>query len=461
MNAGREALRRRVCAAVDAHARELIAFSHELHDHPETAYREHRAAAALADRLRRGGLAVTAPAYRLPTAVAGHAGSHGPRVVICCEYDALPGLGHACGHNVVAAAGLGAGLALAPLAAAIGGRITVLGTPAEEGGGGKILMAGRGAFDDAAAAMLVHPGPYETVRPHISAMTGLQAVLLGRPAHASMFPELGVNALDALVLGYLGVSALRQHLSGTERVHGVIRDGGRTPSVVPSRASAVFLARAATIEQAHALRQRVIACLEGGAHAVGARLAVRTLWPEYREMWHNLPLAAAFTANLHRLGRSPLPPEQVPASRSGSTDLGDVSQLVPAVHPKLAISPPNIAQHTPEFARWAIAPTADRAVLDGAKALALTAVDIWLDARLRAAMHTAFGPEPASAPDPGPVGAFGPGLVSAFGPGPVDDFMPGPVGVFASASVSPSPRPLTVPPGRRAIPRGAVAAPAP
>ncbi|MFI1994044.1 M20 family metallopeptidase [Actinoplanes sp. NPDC020271] len=430
MNTDRSEIRRRVCAAVDAHGRDLIAFSHDLHAHPELAYREHRAAARLADRLRRGGLTVTAPAYGLPTAVAGHAGERGPRVVLCCEYDALPGMGHGCGHNVVAAAGLGAGLALAPVAGALGGRVTVLGTPAEEGGGGKILLAGRGAFTGAAAAMLVHPGPWETVRPHINAMAGLHAVLRGRAAHTGMDAEHGVNALDALVLGYLGVSALAQRLPGTERVHGVILDGGRTPGVVPARASAVFLARAPSIGQARELRRRVVACLEGGAHAVGARLAVRRLWPEYREMRPNPPLAGAFAANLRRLGRSPLPPEEIPAGRAGSTDLGDVSHLVPALHPKLVIGPPEVAQHTPGFARLAAGPAADRAVLDGAKALAMTAVDIWLDARLRAAMQAASRPSPERPSHDRPSGA------------------------------ALSPAPLTAPPARPATPRAATAVPA-
>jgi amidohydrolase len=382
--------KRRVCAAVDAMAVRLLAVSRQVHSHPELAHHERRAAALLADQLDRGGLAVERTAYGLPTALAGRAGVRGPLVVVCCEYDALPGLGHACGHNVIAAAGLGAGLALAALAAPLGGRVAVLGTPAEEGGGGKILLAGRGAFSGAAAAMLVHPSSYETVMPPINAVATLEATLLGRASHASMYPERGVNALDAFVLGYLGLAALRQHLAPTDKVHGVVTDGGTVPNVVPARAAGRFMIRSATQAELHRLQRRVLACLQGGAEAAGARLVARWPWPAYREMRHNQPLAASFEANVRALGRRPLAPSQVPASRAGSTDMGDVSQLVPAIHPFLAISPPDVVPHSRAFAAWASGPAADRAVLDGAKALAMTAMDVWLRPPLRAAMHAAF-----------------------------------------------------------------------
>jgi amidohydrolase len=310
--------------------------------------------------------------------------------VLCCEYDALPGIGHGCGHNVVAAAGLGAGIALAGLAAELGGRVTVLGTPAEEGGGGKVRLAGLGAFAGATAAMLVHPGAEETVLPHINAASTLEVTVVGRAAHASMAPERGVNALDGLVLGYLGLAALRQHLVATDKVHGVLTDGGRLPAVVPARAAGRFMVRSADEAGLVQLRRRVLACLAGGAEAAGARLVTRWLWPDYQEMWHNLPLAGAFEANLRSLGRRPVPPADIPAGRAASTDLGNVSHLVPAIHPKLAICPPGVAQHSPAFAACAAGPAADRAVLDGAKALAMTAVDLWLQAGLRAAVRAAF-----------------------------------------------------------------------
>jgi amidohydrolase len=304
------AAKQQACAAVDAVADELVAVSHRLHGDPELGHQERRAAALLADRMERGGLAVEGRAYGLPTAVAGRAGTaQGPLVILCCEYDALPGMGHACGHNVIAAAGLGAGLALAPLAGPLAGRVTVLGTPAEEGGGGKVLLGDRGAFDGAVAAMLVHPSSYETVLPHINAVSMLEATTLGRAAHASMYPERGVDALDALVLGYIGLAALRQHLVPTDKVHGIITEGGIVPNVVPARAVGRFMIRSAGQTGLAELRRRVLACLAAGADAAGARLVIRGLGPSYREMRHNLPLAGAFEANLRALGRRPLPPE--------------------------------------------------------------------------------------------------------------------------------------------------------
>jgi amidohydrolase len=400
--AGVRGAKERACAAVDAVAGDLVAVSHQLHARPELGYRERRAAALLAGRLERGGLAVRRGAYGLPTAVAARAGRQGPLVVVCCEYDALPGMGHACGHNVIAAAGLGAGLALAGLAGPLGGRVMVLGTPAEEGGGGKVLLGDRGAFDGAAAAALVHPSSFEVVMPHLSAVSTLEVTMLGRAAHAGLYPERGVNALDALVLGYLGLATLRQHLVPTDKVHGIVTEGGASPGVVPARAAGRFLARSATRVGLRRLRRRVLACMEAGAEAAGARLVARWRWPTYLEMRHNLPLAAAFEASLRGLGRRPLDPGQVPPSRAGSTDMGNVSHLVPAIHPMLAISPPDVVPHSPAFAAWAAGPAADQAVLDGAKALAMTAVDVWLDPALRADMRAAFAGPAAVSRAPGP-----------------------------------------------------------
>jgi amidohydrolase len=402
---GLPAAKRRACAVVDAMADRLLAVSHAIHGRPELAHRERRAAALVADHLERGGLAVERGAYGLPTALAGRAGTRGPLVVVCCEYDALPGLGHACGHNVIAAAGLGAGLALAGLAAPLGGRVAVLGTPAEEGGGGKILLAGQGAFDGAAAAMLVHPSSYETVLPPINAVATLEATLLGQAAHASMYPERGVNALDALVLGYLGLATLRQHLAPTDKVHGIVTDGGAVPNVVPARAAGRFMVRSATRSELARVQQRVLACLQAGAEAAGARLVARWPWPAYREMRHNLPLAGSFEANVRALGRRPLAPSRVPASRAGSTDMGDVSHLVPAIHPFLMVSPAGVVPHSHAFSAWAAGPAADRAVLDGAKAMAMTALDVWLRPRLRAAMRSAFAEAGAGPPGGSPAGA--------------------------------------------------------
>jgi amidohydrolase len=404
--------KRQACAAVDAMAGELVAVSHRIHAHPELGYREEHAARLLAQAMRDRRLAVQVGPYGLPTAVAGRVGAAGdPHVIVSCEYDAVPGLGHACGHNVIAAAGLGAGLALAPLAGPLGGRLTVLGTPAEEGGGGKILLGEQGAFDGATAAMQVHPSSYEAVLPPVNAAATLEAIMHGRAAHASMYPERGVNALDALVLGYLGLSALRQHLVPTDKVHGIITAGGSAPSVVPELAAGTFMVRSATLPELERLKGRVLACLQGGAGAAGARLTARWRWPTYLDLRPNRPLAGAFEANLRALGRRPLAPAEVPATRASSTDMGNVSHLVPAVQPMLAISPPDVVPHTPAFAAWAVRPPADRAVLDGAKALAMTAIDLWLRPGLAEAVRLSHAGRPAAARPAGrpPAAAAAPG----------------------------------------------------
>jgi amidohydrolase len=390
--------KRQACAAVDAMAGELVAVSHRIHAHPELGYREEHAARLLAQAMRDRRLAVQVGPYGLPTAVAGRVGAAGdPHVIVSCEYDAVPGLGHACGHNVIAAAGLGAGLALAPLAGPLGGRLTVLGTPAEEGGGGKILLGEQGAFDGVTAAMQVHPSSYEAVLPPVNAAATLEATMHGRAAHASMYPERGVNALDALVLGYLGLSALRQHLIPTDKVHGIITAGGSTPSVVPEVAAGTFMVRSATLPGLERLKGRVLACLQGGAGAAGARLTARWRWPTYLDMRHNPPLAGAFEANLRALGRRPLAPAEVPATRAASTDMGNVSHLVPAIQPMLVVSPPDVVPHTAAFAAWAVRPPADRAVLDGAKALAMTAIDLWLRPDLAEAVRISHRGRPVAA----------------------------------------------------------------
>ena len=413
--------KREAVARVDDLADELVGVAHRIHAEPEVAHGERRATALLAGALERGGLEVERGAYGVPTAFAARAGpAVGPHVVVCCEYDALPDLGHACGHNVIAAAGLGAGLALAPLARRLGAGLTVLGTPAEEGGGGKIVLADRGAFDGARAAMVIHPASYETVLPHINAVSTLDVVLTGRPAHASMYPDRGINALDAMVMGYVGVAALRQHIRATDRVHGIFTDGGAAPNVVPARAAGRFMVRSATEVELRALRRRVLACFQAGAVATGASLRARWVPPTYLEMRPSLPLAAAFEANASMLGRRPIPPGELPVSVAGSTDMGNVSRRVPAIHPMLAISPPDVVPHTPEFARWARSSAADRAVLDGAKAMAMTALDVWLRPELRAAMAAAFAGPEERAPGPAPTGRSQPTRTSAASgrPGP-------------------------------------------
>lgn len=375
----REDLKAAVCEQVDAIAGELLALSHAVHGFAEPAFAEHRSAAHLAKVAEQHGLRVDRAPAGLPTAFVANAGERGPTVAIFCEYDALPDLGHACGHNVIAAAGLGAAAALCGLGDRMTGRVRLVGSPAEEGGGGKVLLARAGMLREVRAALLVHPNAFETARPNIVAALQLDVHTLGRAAHASLFPERGVNALDALLLGFAGLWAIRSGLPGGGQVHGVVLRGGATPGVVPDRAQARFLVRATTLRTLRPVAARVLRTLRSGAAATGAGLRVRAGGPAYAELRTDPALAVAWERNAAALGRRLL--RTVPARRVGSSDLGNISHLVPAIHPMIAISDGDVVPHTRSFADAAVSARADRAVLDGAKLLAMTAVDVWQDTR--------------------------------------------------------------------------------
>jgi amidohydrolase len=383
-----EMLKRVACEAIDARRDELIELSLALHRNPELKFEEHRAAAALTGFLRSQGYAVEQPAYGLATAFRATRGSGRPAVAILCEYDALPAVGHACGHNVIGAAGAGAAAGLARVPGCPGA-VVVLGTPGEEGGGGKILMSRAGAFGGLDAAMMIHPAGRELSGMPSLAVCQLIVEYRGNAAHASAAPYLGINALDALVTAYSAVAQLRQHIRPSERIHGVITDGGRVPNIVPDRAAGWFYVRAANSEQLHALRERVMGCFRAGADATGAELSVRRPTPEYAELAVNPPLVAAYVKNLARLGRVPDAADDYPPIVA-STDMGNVSHELPSLHPMIAIAPAGVPLHSTEFAEYAASESGHRGVIDGAKALAMTALDVLADEQLRAAMQTDF-----------------------------------------------------------------------
>lgn len=385
-----EDLKRRACRHIEAEQERLLALSARIHAHPELRFEEHQASGWLADYLESIGFQVERRAYGLETAFAARLGSGEPRVAVLCEYDALPGIGHACGHNVIGAAGAGAGVGLAAVIGELGGSVVVLGTPAEEGGGGKVLMGQAGAFDGLAAAMMVHPAGMDLTAMDVLAVSSLEVVYEGRAAHAAAFPHEGRNALDALVTAYSAVAQLRQHIRPTERVHGIITDGGRAPNIVPARAAGTFMVRSPDAEGLVRLKARVEACFRAGAEATGCQVELHPHGVDYGEMWSNDTLTTAFERNAGQLGRRLVVPREASAPVSGSTDMGNVSQWVPSIHPMLAVSPPDVPLHSVEFARWAASASGDRAVLDGAKALAMTAIDVLGDAGLRAAARAAF-----------------------------------------------------------------------
>jgi len=386
-----ESLRKNVAAAVDGMRGELIALSHAIHDEPELALAEFKSAAKLADAVEKHGLPVAREAFGLATAYVSEFGDRrGPTVAILSEYDALPGIGHACGHNIIAASGFGAAMALAGLGAGLPGVVRYLGTPAEEAHGGKELMARHGAFEGADAAMMMHPSNLNLMTMPCIAVADVEAVFHGRAAHASAMPFRGLNALDAVVTAYSAIAQLRQHIRSTERIHGIITDGGMAPNIVPERAACRFFIRAADVHDLLALKARVKACFEAGALAAGCRLELNWSGADYLDLKTNWPMAEAFERHAVALGRTFFPMKDIPPGFAGSTDMGNVSHRVPSIHPMLAVAPPDVIIHNPEFARWAASEDGDKAVVDGAKTLALTALEVMAVETMRSRVRADF-----------------------------------------------------------------------
>lgn len=357
-------------------APDLIEISHRLYEHPEIAYQERESATLLAEFLSARGFDVEHPAHGIETAFAARVGSKGPHVVICAEYDALPGVGHACGHNIIAASAAGAGAALAPLAEALGIRITVLGTPAEEQFGGKVDLIEAGAFEGVAAAMMVHPATHDVVDPLVIAVAHIDVHFHGKEAHASAYPDLGVNALDAFVQSYVNISTLRQAIQPTDKIHGVIREGGHAPNVIPAYTRSSWYVRAQTIERLDALFPKVVACFEAAATATGCRLEVEHIGHTCTEMVSDPVMVGYYAANSAELGRPMLRGADLPANQTGSTDMGNVSLLVPTIHPMLDIAASPHVNHQPEFAAHTVTPDGDKAIVDGATSMAWTVIDL-------------------------------------------------------------------------------------
>ncbi len=386
-----EGVKGAVSRFIDEEADALWALSLAIHADPEPSLEERRAAQRLCGYLEKNGFALTRGVADLPTAFCAQnspGDAKRPSVAFLAEYDALPGLGHACGHNVIGVAGVAAGAALHHALDPAWGGVCVLGTPGEEEGGGKVLMARAGAFDAVDAAMMIHPADETRVEVNFLALAELRFHFRGRAAHASASPEQGVNALDALIATFNAVALLRQQLPPGDRVHGVVTEGGEAPNVIPDRASAWFYVRSDTPGGLDALRARVAACAEGAARATGAELETRENPLSYDPMRPNPPLAALFRENLKQLGireADPLPP-----LRMGSSDVGNVSRKTPTIHPQIQMVPAGVSAHTPAFAEAAGADAGRRTLLTGAKALAMTGADFLLRADVRAEVAAEF-----------------------------------------------------------------------
>ena len=385
------AVKERLAAEVDKRADVLVEASHQIHDHPELCYEEHFAHDVLTGLLEAENIDVVRHAFDLDTAFVGRAGSgDGPTIAVLCEYDALPGIGHACGHNIIGTAGIGAGLAAAALADELGGRVVILGTPAEEGGGGKELLVQRGAFDGVDAAMMVHPAGADLVLMNVIAIHQMKVRYHGEAAHAAAFPHKGRNALDAAVLGYMNIAALRQHIKPNERIHGVITDGGDKPNIVPRFAAAEWYVRSPTLKSLARLKPRVVACLEAGAQAAACEIEIEWQDPAYADMVDNRTMLELYIANAQSTGRELIDPGAGGEQVVGSTDMGNVSYIVPSIHPMIKVAPAHLSIHTPEFADYTASADGDQAVIDGAKAMAMTVADLWLQPELLAQAQAEF-----------------------------------------------------------------------
>jgi amidohydrolase len=358
---------------------ELIDLSHRIHANPELGYEEEEASAWLTDYLDDAGFAVTKGVCDIPTAFVARFGDGPLHIAICAEYDCLPAVGHACGHNIIAAMGVGAGLAAAKIADEAGLTISVMGTPAEEGGGGKILMLERGAFDGVHAAMMVHPAPLDVVELPIIAADHFDVHYTGKEAHASASPEVGINAADALTIAQTAIGLLRQHIKQSDRIHGIITKGGDAANIVPAHTSAHYMVRAKTLGDLHEIREKVNRCFEAGALATGATVEFEDSVHPYAEMHHDPALAALYKRNAEEVGRTFLDFGPLIDRGAASTDMGNVSLKIPSIHPAIGIDSLPAVNHQPEFAAHCVTPPADKALFDGALAMAWTCVDVATD----------------------------------------------------------------------------------
>lgn len=349
-----------------------------MYENPEIAFEEYQASARLSAFLEGHGFSVCYPAHGLATAFEATIGSSGPRVVICCEYDALPDVGHACGHNIIATAALGAGVALAGLVDELGIRVTVLGTPAEEGGGGKVDLIEAGAFEDATAAMMIHPSPYDLLDPTFQARASFTVEYVGKESHAAFAPHVGINALDAFVQAYMNVASLRQQILPTDRVHCIIDHGGEASNIIPSYTRSTWGVRSANGTRLEELIPRVRACFEAAAKATGCQLDIESAGHPYDNMINEPEMAAMFQANSTALGR-PLTTEAVKGPAGGSSDMGNVSQVVPSIHPMIGIETNGAVNHQRDFAAATVTESGERAIADGALAMAHTIIDMAVD----------------------------------------------------------------------------------
>ncbi|MEA2198473.1 MAG: hypothetical protein QOJ25_2524 [Solirubrobacteraceae bacterium] len=355
---------------------DLIELSHSIHAEPELAFDEHRSCAKTQALVAERGFAITSEPGGLDTAFRADFGSGSLVIGICAEYDALPGIGHACGHNIIAASAVGTALALADVADELDLTVVLIGTPAEEAGGGKVLLLEAGTFDDIAATVMLHAGPLDIARARSLALSQVAVGYVGREAHAAVAPYLGLNAADAITVAQVAIGLLRQQLVPGQMIHGIVTDGGQATNVIPARTEMEYTMRANDAGSLRELEGRMADCFLAGAIATGCDYHVRETEPPYFELTPDQWLADVFRAEMVRVGRSPVGAEIEAAFPLGSTDMGNVTQVMPGIHPIVGIDANGASVHQPGFTTAAASPSADRAVVEGAIMLARTVVSL-------------------------------------------------------------------------------------
>jgi amidohydrolase len=373
-------LKSRIIAEINSRAIEIDALSRRIHDTPELGFKETQASQWLADYLEQQGFQLQRGICDFTTAFRASFGAGRPIIAFLAEYDALPELGHACGHNLIAAAAVGAALGARLVVDQIGGTVQVIGTPAEELYAGKEIMAQRGAFSDLDAVMMVHPSSQDHAIVHALACQRLDIEFFGKAAHAAADPSAGINALDAMIISFNAIDALRQHLPPQGMVHGIITDGGAAANIVPDYSAGNFIVRAADLVTIQDIKQKVLNCFKAGAVATGSRLEFKWESPSYAPVINNLTICKLYENNIRQLGR-PIQLED-PGHAFGSTDFGNVSQLVPGMHAQVGITRESIAMHSPQFAAAAVSEYAFHSMHQAAQGLAMTAADLFFSPEL-------------------------------------------------------------------------------
>jgi amidohydrolase len=383
-------LKEKVLGAIDSRQKELTDISLEIHRNPELLFKEIKASRLLVDYLKNNGFQIEYPAYDLETAFKASTGSSKPKIAIMAEYDAIPEVGHACGHNLIGTSAVGAGVALASVMRELEGTVVVFGTPAEEGGNGKELLAKRGAFENVDAAMMIHPFNNDFLYNNTLGLSDMVNIeYFGKEAHPTT-PEKGVNALDAMLIGFNAFKVM-QPLFPTRINPGLITKGGTFIAVIPGHTTAQCILPARNDEELKGALIKLENCFKAGAVATGARLEFRHDWEmRYRATYVNRVMADCFDANLRTIRKNWNPPAAFPGSEVGVTDMGSVSQITPSIHVFIAIMPPDTAWHTVESAAASASEEGHKVMLDGAKAMAMTTLDLILNPEILKKAHDEF-----------------------------------------------------------------------